>query len=94
MSEYEQGVNILVRLPAELQRIVKQKLSEGMWVVMKTHRPCELLDDRPFYWSCDYSWGKHVNFRYNRSRQDRERLLDMSPEMYSTEIVPPGVYWR
>lgn len=84
MSEYEQGMNIFVRLPAELQRIVKQKLLDEFWVAMK-QRPCELLDDRPFYWSWDFN---HFG-RFNNTWEDRQRICWMSPERFNIEFVPP-----
>lgn len=83
MSEYEQGMNIFVRLPAELQCIVL----EWVWVAMK-QRPCELLDDRPFYWSWDFPIFPHI-CRFNNTREDRQRICWMSPERYNIEFVPP-----
>lgn len=89
MSEYEQGMNIFVRLPAEVQRIVKQKLLDGFWVAIKTHRPCELLDDRPFCWAHNCRTILLRGYRFNFSKQDRRRLYQMSQDTYVQEIVPP-----
>ena len=87
MSEFEKGMNIFFGLPAELQRIVKQKLLDEFWVAIKTHRPCKLLDDRPFCWAYN---GVIIlyGYRYRRSAADRERLIKMSGRRYNIEFVP------
>lgn len=48
MNEFEHGINLFMRLPKELQRVIKQQLLKDFWVGMK-QRSYELLDDKPFY---------------------------------------------
>ena len=97
MSEYDQGMNIFVRLPAELQRIVKQRLLDEFWVAIKTHRPSELLDDRPFYQlfrEKDGVRGPHQPSYRSRSEvsiKDTHRIITMTTEKYDLEFLPP---WR
>lgn len=88
-EQYKEGIEIMRRLPEELQCLVKQHLLLLFWEVMK-HRPCELLDDIPFYPLDVFS----RRARCYRSQPDKQRVTKMNRKKYVTEITSTkAVQW-